>query len=232
MKIAIRGEGSTDIGVLTSDGSLIKGPMLILIEKLECYQKLFTELGCTKEYNFIEWIYIDKKDIESSSERRRNVILRGKKSQREESVDTALLKGFYNNSESFASLAKEKIADIVIFFVDVDKDSIEDRYKKVKLGLNKHGFNDTGVPMIPNKISETWLMCCLSEYQNCAEHENVTTDKSSSSHPKKVCNSSGMTRHQIAENCDPNKIDMPSFNQFREDFKVAINTFMEYKICE
>ena len=63
MKIAIRAEGSTDIGVLAYDGSLSKGPMLILIEKLECYQNLYSELGCTEEYNSIEWVYIHKKTI-------------------------------------------------------------------------------------------------------------------------------------------------------------------------
>lgn len=231
MKIAIRAEGSTDIGELNIYGSLEKGPMLILLEKLECFQNLYSELGCTAEYSFIEWVYIHKKDIESSSEKRKKVVLRGKKSQREASIDTVLLKGFYNNSESFSSLAKEKEADIAIFFVDVDKDSIEDRYRQVKLGLNKHGFKDTGVPMIPNKISETWLMCCLSKYKNCAEHENSTTDKSSPNYPKKVCDESGYTRHKIAENCDPNQIDMPSFNQFREDFKIAVNSYLSYEVC-
>ena len=79
MKIAIRAEGSTDIGVLAYDGSLSKGPMLILIEKLECYQNLYSELGCTEEYNSIEWVYIHKKTIEDSSDNGRQVILRGKK---------------------------------------------------------------------------------------------------------------------------------------------------------
>ena len=231
MKIAIRAEGSTDMGVLASDGSLIKGPMLILIEKLECYQNLCSELGCTDEYNFIEWVYIHKKKIENSSKERRNVILRGKKSQREELVDGDLLKSFYKNSESFAFLAKEQDSDIAIFFVDADKDSFEDRYQPTKLGLLKHGFNDTGVPMIPTKISEAWLMCCLSKYKNCIGHENVTTDKTNPNRPKEVCDRSGFTRYEIAQNCDPNKIDMPSFNRFREDFKKAVNFYIN-GVCE
>jgi len=54
VKIAIRGEGITDIGTMNS-GTLTKGAILLLIERLECYQKLYGELGCTDEYNFIEW---------------------------------------------------------------------------------------------------------------------------------------------------------------------------------
>jgi len=234
VKIAIRAEGSTDIGVLAFDGSLTKGPMLILIEKLDCYQNLYSELGCTEEYNSIEWVYIHKKEIEDSSEKRRQVILRGKKSKRKEFVnkkDEALLKGFYKNSESFAFLAKEQDSDIAIFFVDTDNDVFEDRYKETKLGLAKHNFNDTGVPMIPTKISESWLMCCLGKYKNCIEHENVSTDKTNPNRPKKVCERSGFTRHEIAQNCDPNKIDMPSFNRFREDFKKAVNFYIN-GVCE
>ncbi len=229
MKIAIRAEGPTDIGVLAYDGSLTKGPMLILIEKLDCYQNLYSELGCTEEYNSIEWVYIHKKKIEDSSDKRKKVILRGKKSKREEFVnkkDEALLKGFYKNSESFAFLAKEQDSDIAIFFVDTDNDIFEDRYKETKLGLSKYNFNETGVPMIPTKISESWLLCCLSEYKNCIEYENATNNTKSPNYPKKVCDASGFTRHEISENCDPNKIDMPSFNRFREDFKIAINSYI------
>lgn len=138
--------------------------------------------------------------------------------------------GFYNNSESFASLAKNQESDMAIFFVDTDSDSLDERYHQVKLGLSKHGFKDTGVPMIPNKISEAWLMCCLSGYKKCVDYENATTDKTSPNYPKKICDASGMTRHEIAENCDPNKINMPSFKQFKEDFHRAVNTFMKYEI--
>ena len=120
---------------------------------------------------------------------------------------------------------------MAIFFVDVDKDSLTDRYAQVKLGLKKYGFCETGVPMIPDKISEAWLMCCLSKYEKCEEHEKATSDKTSPNYPKNVCEASGFTRHEIAENCDPNQINMPSFNQFREDFKGAINSYIGYKVC-
>ena len=228
MKIAIRAEGSTDMGVLAHDGILTKGPMLILLEKLDCYKELLSQLGFDDGLNidnFIEWEYIHKDDIKASSISRRIQVSRSKKEIGLE------VKGFYKNSEAFSCIAKEKEADIAIFFVDADKDLFEDRYTQVKAGLSKKEYNETGVPMIPVKISEAWLMCCLSEYQTCANHENATTDKSSLLHPKKVCTASGYTRHEIAENCDPNRINMPSFDRFKDDFKIAVNSYMQHDVC-
>jgi hypothetical protein len=229
IKIAIRAEGHTDIGELAYDGNLKKGPMLILLEKLDCYQGLLNQLGYDRELDiddFVEWIYIHKNSIRDSSVSRRKMVLRSKK-------DNGFneLKGFYKNSEAFACIAEEKDADIAIFFVDADNDNPEDRYKQVKAGLSVHGYTETGVPMIPIRISEAWLLCCLSDYQNCPDYEKATTDKRSSEYPKNICSQSGNTTYEIAENCNPNKIDMPSFNRFRDDFEVAINTYMNYRVC-
>jgi hypothetical protein len=230
MKIAIRGEGPADMGVSYYADPLKKGPMIILIENLDCYQQLYLMLRNT--FDDIEWVYIHKKDITGSSENRKKMILRGKKQQRKESdYEKGLLKGFYSNSESFACLAKERGADIAIFFVDRDNDSNETRYKQVKLGLKQGEYDATGIPMMPVKTSEAWLMCCLSKYQNCAKHERATTDKTSPDYPKNVCKASGYTQQQIAEECDPNQIDMPSFNRFKEDLRRAINAYLGYEVC-
>jgi len=229
MKIAIRAEGPTDIGVLAYDGTLTKGPMLILLEKLDCYKELLSQLGFDEGLNiddFIQWEYIHKNKIKDSSVSRKKLVLRSKKDN-----GFSGIKGFYKNSEAFACIAKGRDADMAIFFVDTDKDFSEDRHIQVNAGLSVHGYDETGVPMIPVKISEAWLMCCLSQYQNCANHENATTDKTSNLYPKKVCDASGSTTHEIAENCDPNKISMPSFDRFRNDFKIAVNSCM-HGTCE
>jgi hypothetical protein len=224
MKIAIRAEGSTDIGVLAYDGAFQKGPMLILLEKLDCYQTLLAKLGFDeglKIDDFIQWEYVHKDEIKNSANARRKMVFRSKKDHGFNGV-----KGFYKNSEAFACIAREKGADIAVFFVDTDKDFSEERYKQVKAGLSVHHYDKTGVPMIPVKISEAWLMCCLSQYQNCADHERATTDKQSPDYPKNVCDTSGNSRHEIAENCDPNHIDMPSFNLFKKDFSDAVNGYL------
>ncbi len=233
MKIAIRGEGPTDVGILDSN-SFVKGPMVILIEKLECFKKMLSSFGFDDGLNindFFEWKYIHKKEISDEEQNRKQTVLRGKKVHRDSHEDSSALKGFYNNSETFGFLAKKQEADIAIFFVDTDNDWCEDRYNQVKAGLGKHDYIKTGVPMIPVKISECWLMCCLSNYQNCVNHEKATTNQNLPNYPKNVCGNSGKTRHQIAETCDPNRINMPSFNRFKEDFKIAVNTFCNYKVC-
>jgi len=234
MKIALRGEGPTDIGAL-DNGVFTKGPMVILIEKLSCYQSLLNNLGFSEELNindFIEWEYIDKYQISQSQNSRKKAVLRGKKRQSDALDNTSVLKSFYKNSESFGYLANLAQADLAIFFVDTDKDSFEQRYSQVKAGLSKHGLDKRGIAMIPVRISESWLMCCLSEYHNCSVHECATTDQESPKYPKNVCEASGFTRHEIAQKCDSNKINMPSFNKFRDDFQVAINDYMGYKVCE
>ena len=75
MKIAIRAEGPTDIGILGYDGVLKKGPMLILLEKLDCYQELLVQLGFDEGLNmdnFIQWEFIHKSKIRDSSISRKN----------------------------------------------------------------------------------------------------------------------------------------------------------------
>jgi len=233
MKIAVRGEGPTGIGSLYN-GVLEKGPMIILIEKLECFRHMLSSIGFEDgldRNDFLEWIYIHKTEIADAEQSRRSIVLRGKKEHRDSYEDSSVLKGFYDNSETFAHIAKNAEADLAIFFVDTDKDWCEDRYHQVKAGLIKHGFEQTGIPMIPVKISESWLMCCLSDYQNCTNHEQATTDKNSPLYPKNVCDRSGHTRHEIAENSDPNRINMTSFNRFRDDFKIAVNSFMGHEVC-
>lgn len=234
MKIAIRGEGPTDIGKI-DNGTFIKGPMIILLEKLDYFKKMLEFIGFSDDLDindFIEWKYIHKNEISNSEKIRRKTVLRGKKENRASLEDTSILKGFYKNSEAFGKLAKDENCDIAIFFVDTDKDWCEDRYIQVKEGLKKHFDDETGVPMIPVKISESWLMCYISNYQNCSNHENATSDKESPYYPKNVCENSGQTRHELAENCDPNKINMPSFNKFRDDFKNAVNKYAGYNICD
>jgi len=227
MKIAVRGEGATDIGRLLHNGCFEKGPMVMLTEKLDCYKRALCELGYDEGLNaddFIQWHYIHKETIKKARITSKKSILRGKKEHRA-SGDLLEIKGFFEESNSFASLAREVESSIAIFFVDTDKAWCDERYRQAKAGLKVHGFDSTGIPMIPVKISEAWLMCSLSRYQDCARHEEATTDKRSPHYPKNLCDASGKTRHEIADECDPNRINMPSFNRFKEELQKAIETY-------
>ena len=67
MRIAIRGEGPADMGGLYYANSFKKGPMVILIEKLDCYKQVSAKED-------IEWVYIHRKDtIQSSKDRKKGI---------------------------------------------------------------------------------------------------------------------------------------------------------------
>jgi len=223
MKIALRGEGPTDMGK-NDNGNFVKGPMVLLIEKLDCYHSLLANcFGGEPEY--IEWVLIDKNKIKKDKHKRRTFAQRSLKEQDMER------KGFVRYAESFSHLAAEEEADLVIFFVDADKDEYEKRYKSVKDGLAIGGYKERGVAMVPNKISEAWLLCC-DKPRDCNKYESFPTgDESNSRHPKKMIRDMGKTARQIAEDCDPNQISMPSFDRFREDFKEAINNYCRFEVC-
>lgn len=90
----------------------------------------------------MEWMYIPKEKISMQKQHRKKMVLRSTKNSKMKT------KGFFKNAEAFASIAKEKDADIAIFFVDTDKDDYEQRYQSVKDGLKVGGYDETGVPMI------------------------------------------------------------------------------------
>jgi len=233
MKIALRGEGPTDMGSM--DGMVFKkGPMVILIEKMECFLTMKEEC-CGGVDECIEWVYITKEEIKESKGRRKKVVLRAKK-DREESERVAMeMKRFVRDAEAFATLSGEREADLMIFFVDGDKGNKKEyglRYASVKNGFRLAGKMDSGVPMVPNKISEAWLLCCLEDYRSCERFETLPTgDESNARHPKRIIRDRGMTVYEIADKCDPNRIDMPSFNRFREDFSATVNQVCGYGIC-
>ena len=134
MTIAVRGEGSSDIGFLDND-LFIKGPMIILLEKLQCYKKLLELLGFDDGFDindFVTYSYITKHEIEPKE---KTVALRGKK---EHDLKN---KKFYIKSKAFAQIAKTKEADIAIFFSDQDKDNFTDRYMPINAGLKSGGYD-------------------------------------------------------------------------------------------
>ncbi len=226
MHIAIRGEGPTDMGRL--DGTTFqKGPMVILIEKMDCF-KVMKEKCCGGVDEYIEWIYVHKNDIKQSKEARKKGVLRSKKQANMKE------KRFFRDAEAFATIAKEKEAEMMIFFVDGDKgdkNEYERRYRSIVSGFTQAGVADRAIPMIPNKISEAWLLCCET-CENCDKFEKLPTgDESNPRNPKNILRKKGKTVYQIAQECDPNCIDMPSFNRFREDFRRIVNNICGYNTC-
>ncbi|BDY14021.1 hypothetical protein [Hydrogenimonas cancrithermarum] len=226
MQIAVRGEGPTDMG-RNNGGVFQEGPMVTIIRNLACYHNLIEWcFGGVKE-GVVTFKLIEKGEIENSKEERKKMVVRGAKER------GMLTKKFFRHAEAFASIAKMMEADMAIFFTDADKESWEERYRSIKEGLKLGGFEKTGVPMVPNKISEAWLLCCDNPAQNCVKLESLPTgDESHPKNPKRMIKDMGKDPYQIASECDPNLIDMPSFNRFRDDFTDAVNAYCNWMICE
>ncbi len=205
-----------------------KGPMVILIEKMDCF-KTMKEKCCDGVDECIEWIYVHKNDIKQSKEARKKGVLRSKKQANMKE------KRFFRDAEAFATIAKEKEAEMMIFFVDSDKgdkNEYERRYRSIVIGFTQAGVADRAIPMIPNKISEAWLLCCET-CKNCDKFEKLPTgDESNPKNPKNIIRKKGKTVYKIAQECDPNCIDMPSFNRFREDLIRMVNNVCGFPVCE
>lgn len=91
---------------------------------------------------------------------------------------------------------------------------------------------DTGVPMVPRPKSEAWLVCALRPpgYVNCAPLEDASgNDASPNSLKKQLAALSGGTDPSADEQADwvvtgavdPLRIDMPSFNAFKQALHTA-----------
>lgn len=91
---------------------------------------------------------------------------------------------------------------------------------------------DTGVPMVPRPKSEAWLLCALRPpgYVNCALLEDASgNDASQNSLKGQLAALSGGTDPSADEQADwvvtgavdPLRIDMPSFNAFKQALHTA-----------
>jgi hypothetical protein len=91
---------------------------------------------------------------------------------------------------------------------------------------------DTGVPMVPRPKSEAWLLCALRApgYANCAPLEEASGNDASPNSLKKQlaarCGGADPTADQQADwvmtgVVDSLRIDMPSFNAFKQALHTA-----------
>ena len=222
MKIYIRGEGVTDVGTISFEGDRVQeGPLIILIKKMACYRNMVEEcFGGVDEY--IEWYIVDKSEI--VDERKRQTSFYRKKGKNDFES-----KNFVLQAKIFGERVIEMDDAVGIFFVDSDRDN--SRYEAIKKGFEYATNSVEGktrlIPAVPVKTIESWLLCCQESYRNCEEFESYSTS-SPKKNPKELLNKD---RKEMAEECDPNRIEMPSFNRFREDLKSLINSYCSKNIC-
>jgi len=226
MHLVVSGEGKGDIGIGSYvDGTFIPAPMYYLIDKV-IEKKLdysIYELTPT-EITFIPKVELSKicKSIKS---------LAGKKRIKETGY-------FYKNALGLSKVAKGKGDDVIaILFRDADGTGTTDlnvyhkKIESIENAFEKEGVN--GVAMIPNPKSEAWLICALKEskYQSCNLLEKRSGNDDSPNNLKKelgeILKFNDLEYYDINEmikdeHIDIEKMDIDSFNYFREKLKKII----------
>ncbi|HHQ4573346.1 TPA: hypothetical protein ACSP3H_004281 [Aeromonas veronii] len=129
-------------------------------------------------------------------------------------------------------------AQLAIYFHDTDGTNRDphdqhDLVQAVNEGFRAAGFAGQGVAMVPQPTSEAWLICsCKPDaYQYCAQLETQLSgnDRSPARAPKQE-----LGRHlenpdyhrgdllTVVNAIELDRLDMPTFNQFRDDLKQGI----------
>ncbi len=133
-------------------------------------------------------------------------------------------------------------AQLAIYFHDTDgtrgdPHAPHDLVQAVNEGFRASGFAGQGIAMIPQPTSEAWLICACKPdaYQHCAllETQLSGNDRSPERAPKQVLGQHlGKPDYHrgdlwpLVEDIDLDRLDMPTFNQFRSDIKQGI-----LKVC-
>jgi hypothetical protein len=237
MILMLSGEGKTDMGqmVPTDKGErFVPGPMAWIVDRL-AEKRL--------KYSFIEGYNAGSEGVRFIAEKELNE--RGKK-------NPAILPGikrgkgtafFVRNANTLGLLAKalqkETSTDVVaVLFRDTDSTNSasrmlwQEKYDSMKHGFQRAGF-PYGVAMLPLPKSEAWLLCALKQdsYQRCEKLEDTPgNDDSPNSLKRRLSKLIGhdADAQEQAERVrsgkvDPEQIDMPSFNAFRNELNKVLD---------
>lgn len=237
MILMLSGEGKTDMGqmVPTDRGMRFQpGPMAWIVDRL---------IENCLDYSPIEVYEAGGDGVCFVDEAELNE--RGKK-------DPAILPGikrgkgtayFVRNANTLGIMAKalqKEASDevVAVLFRDTDKTNAaartlwQEKHDSIQLGFQRADFS-RGVAMLPLPKSEAWLLCALkqNQYQDCEKLEEAPGNDNSPNSLKKQLES--VIGHEPAAEeqadwvrtgrVDPQRIDMPSFNAFRNALNDAFN---------
>lgn len=148
-------------------------------------------------------------------------------------------KDFVEDAQRAEALAQYALAhqhDMAAYFHDTDRAEWQDRVNAITEGFRAAEFAERGIALVPKPTSEAWFICAVKPdpYQHCGQLEDELSgnDRSPQRAPKKVLGQhlqkpNGTDPHRnelvdLVEQIDVTRIDMPSFNQLREQVKTAI----------
>lgn len=194
MFLILSGEGPSDIGINEiEDGRRVfrQGPMSVIVD-LICNDLLGYSILNEIPDNII---CISKSDLiskgreikESKSPKR--MILSGPKQAKGQMY-------FFHNARALSVIAQEHIENnnspvVAVLFRDSDdcngdkKSLWTEKFDSILRGFAFENFK-YGVPMVPRPTSESWVLCCCKNVDDCSVFEGLSHSKKSPKYIKNV----------------------------------------------
>ncbi len=241
MYLLFSGEGPTDLGSGRSGleihehdaGQFEPGPLAHLVDQIVEDSRGFSPLE-TGLCGFVSETSLSRRKA-GLNPTKKSVILPGVKRRKETGF-------FFNNARILARIAREKSSSldgkvIAVLFRDADGTASASRgewankYQSMLNGFSAEGWTH-GVPMPANPKLEAWWLCAFQDnpYQGCHKLEQASGNDRSPNALKPLLEQrlgSPVGRERLCElvvdrAIDHARLDMPSFNAFREDLHRAI----------
>lgn len=230
------GEGASDIGGapgvsvenIVGFDSFTPGPLALLLDAL------VKDFGCSlleRDCVYFASRKSLKKDLDGVSPR---IKLPGIKDGTREMLRYARMALFL--AQEARNLEENVGRDVVVVcFHDADpknKDKGKPVWKNVANAMS-YGFKREsfvrGVPMVPQPISEAWFLCALKQtpYRDCADLERLSGSRRSPDNLKERLGEA-LERTELKDrvldgSVDHRRIDMPSFNAFRDRLRDVLS---------
>lgn len=239
MYFLLSGEGSTDLGVCTTNALVCEGdafdcgPMTLVVEHIveRMHQYSILDVGCC---GFVSKHSLADRAAELKAAKKA-LGLPGKRRAKE-------TRYFFNNARILSRIAHEKAAElgddvVAVLFRDADGTASagrglwDEKFQSMLDGFDEEGFAG-GVPMVPKPKSEAWLICALkpNPYQDCDTLEE-RSGNDASPHSLKAeleallggpASREGLCDLLHAGTIDVDRIAMPGFAAFRSRLEAVI----------
>jgi len=220
MDFLLAGEGPSDLGSVDDNGVLKKGAMAFVIDAF-CEQN---SLPAPQYLGLLRHARLSKLAAKPS---------RGGPERPAKKNGAA----FYDQAAALAKKAKDDACGAV-YFQDSDREDWNGLYKAVTLGFKSQDMGERCVAMLPNPKSEAWLLAYFQNnessqqaYNHAERFEEMSgNDSSPKSLKKKLaelldCEVNEIYNHiteEVIHDIEWNRVDMPSFNQFKTDFRAVV----------
>lgn len=230
MIVIVSGEGPTDIGRCEGNAAVCEPPDFVPGEMAMLVDMMLRPLWGYSPLEQRGVLHVTKKELGRLSREVKTTALPGKKKDQ----GTAF---YFKNSLALGIYAtqferQEACETIAVLFRDTDGTvSTERGHRQKKLSSMYSGFDAAhytrGVPMLPKPKSEVWMLCATQKrpYQSCACLEDISGNDASPNSAKRQLDAALKARKTSREELtdmladgriNPDHIDMPSFNEFRQ----------------